>query len=213
MDNHTEFAMSVLDSNYLPTAEFVISEDKIEIEYSEHAEIEAPGTYVWIAERTECDPGFTDHIIVYIGEYGYTVKYRMQQHWASWPRTTRSNQKEPDHKKQKGDTIIKYLQMGYRVRVYSKPAQILHIPAPHPLRNHQTDVPDMLRIDNKSYEEASLLEAFHSYYGERPALNGTKGSKGTIITEGYNIASSEDALVESVATETETDKMIKELDD
>ena len=101
--------------------------------------------------------------------------------------------------------------MGYRVRVYSKPAQILHIPAPHPLRNHQTDVPDMLRIDNKSYEEASLLEAFHSYYGERPALNGTKGSKGTIITEGYNIASSEDALVEPVATEI--DELILELDD
>ena len=55
MDNHTEFAMSVMDSNYLPTAEFVLTEDKIEIEYSEHAEIESPGTYVWIAERTECD--------------------------------------------------------------------------------------------------------------------------------------------------------------
>ena len=187
MDNHTEFAMSILDSNYIPTAEFVLTDGVIEIEYSEHAEIEAPGTYVWVAERTECDPGFTDHVVIYIGEYGFTVKYRMHQHWSSWPRTTRSNQKEPEHKKQKGDTIIKYLQKGYRVKVYSKPAQILHIPAPHPLRDFQTDVPDMLRIDNKSYEEASLLEAFLQYYDCRPELNGTKGSKGTIISEGYNI--------------------------
>ena len=44
MDNHTEFAMSVMDSNYLPTAEFVLTDDKIEIEYSEHAEIETPGS-------------------------------------------------------------------------------------------------------------------------------------------------------------------------
>tara|TARA_B100000927_G_C16388797_1_gene438461 strand:+ start:295 stop:924 length:630 start_codon:yes stop_codon:yes gene_type:complete len=203
MDNHTEFAMSVMESNYLPTAEFVLTDGVIELEYSEHAEAESPGTYVWIAERTECEPGFTDHVVIYIGEYGFTIKYRMHQHWASWPRTTRSNQKEPDHKKQKGDTILKYLQAGYTVKIYSKPAQVVHLQAPHPLKGFQTDVPDMLRMDTKSYEEASLLEAFHSFYGCRPELNGTKGSKGTIITEGfdYNPASKGPGDVKPAAPE------------
>ena len=64
MDNHTEFAMSVMESNYLPTAEFVLTDGVIELEYSEHAEAESPGTYVWIAERTECEPGVSAKVRV-----------------------------------------------------------------------------------------------------------------------------------------------------
>tara|TARA_R110001592_G_scaffold17786_3_gene74415 strand:+ start:31738 stop:32301 length:564 start_codon:yes stop_codon:yes gene_type:complete len=186
MDNHTEFAVAVQDSNYLPTAEFTLTDDLIEVEYSEQAETEAPGTYVWVAERTECDPGFSEHTVIYIGEYGYTVKYRMNQHWSSWSNSTRSNQKMPEGKLQKGDIIKQYLQSGYTVKVYSKPSQVVHIPAPHPLRAFQTDVSDMLRLDTKSNDEAHLLEAFLQLYNNKPELNGTKGSKGYIITEGYN---------------------------
>ena len=87
----------------------------------------------------------------------------------------------------------------------------MHLQCPHPLRSQQTDVPDMLRADTKSYEEASLLETFIELYEQKPVLNGTKGSKGYIISEGYNYsASSEDALVEPVATEI--DELIMELD-
>ena len=183
--NHIDIVRDVKQSKYQPTAEFVLQDGLIEIEYQDGAHLENPGTYVWICEKGY-GPDLHQHVI-YIGEYGFTVKYRMHQHWSSWPRTTRSNQKEPDHKKQKGDTVKEWLEQGYTVKVYSKPAQIIHIPAPHPLTNMQTDVPDMLRIDNKSYEEASLLEAFLHYYDCRPLLNGTKGSKGTIISEGYDI--------------------------
>ena len=174
---HKDFVQDLIDSNYQNTANWILSDDLIEPEYLEGSEAESPGTYVWISDDSE---------VLYIGEYGFTVKYRMNQHWASWPRTTRSNQKEPDHKKQKGDIIYPHLKAGKSVKIFSKPAQIIHLQAPHPLRSSQTDVPDMLRIDTKSYEEASLLEAFINKYNGKPVLNGTKGSKGYIITEGYN---------------------------
>ena len=82
--------------------------------------------------------------------------------------------------------MIKHLTAGKSIQIYSKPATIIHLQCPHPLRSQQTDVPDMLRADTKSYEEASLLEAFINTYGYKPLLNGTKGSKGYIISEGYN---------------------------
>ena len=175
---HKEFIEDLKQSNYQNTADWILVDNLIEADYKQGAEAEAPGTYVWISDDTE---------VLYIGEYGYSVKYRMHQHWASWLRTTRSNQKEPDKKKQKGDIIFPHLKENKSVKIYSKPATIVHLQCPHPLRGHQTDVPDMLRIDTKSYEEASLIEAFTNLYDTKPVLNGTKGSKGTIIQEGYNI--------------------------
>ena len=175
---HTEYITDLLSSGYTNTANWILTpEGLIEPEYLAGALTETPGTYVWVSGDSE---------VLYIGEYGYYVKYRMNQHWSSWPRTTRSNQKEPEHKKQKGDTIIKHLQSGKSVKIYSKPASVVHIEAPHPLKSHQTDVPDMLRLDTKSNDEANLLSAFISVYNIKPLLNGTKGSKGHIISEGYN---------------------------
>ena len=200
---HNQFITDLLNSNYQNTANWILTDGLIEPEYLEGSEAESPGTYVWIADDKE---------VLYIGEYGYTIKYRMHQHWASWPRTTRSNQKEDSIKKQKGDIIFPHLKSGNSVKIYSKPATIVHLQCPHPLRSQQTDVPDMLRADTKSYEEASLLETFIELYEQKPVLNGTKGSKGYIISEGYNYsASSGDALVEPVATEI--DELILELDD
>ena len=142
---HTDFITDLINSNYQNTANWVLVDNLIEPEYLEGSEAESPGTYVWVADNKE---------VLYIGEYGFTVKYRMNQHWASWPRTTRSNQKEPDHKKQKGDIIYPHLKQGKTVKIFSKPATIVHLQCPHPLRSFQTDVPDMLRMDTKSYEEA-----------------------------------------------------------
>jgi hypothetical protein len=176
-ENHKQFITDLLDSNYQNTANWILSDGLIEPEYLDGSESDCPGTYVWVANGT----------VLYIGEYGFTVKYRMNQHWSSWPRTTRSNQKEPEHKTQKGDIIKQYLDNDAEVKIYSKPATIIHLQCPHPLRSHQTDVPDMLRADTKSYEEASLIEAFTGMYNYKPQLNGTKGSKGYIITEGHNI--------------------------
>ena len=192
---HKQFVSDLLNSNYQNTANWILSDDLIEPEYLEGSEAESPGTYVWIANDSE---------VLYIGEYGFTVKYRMNQHWASWPRTTRSNQKEPDAKKQKGDIIFPHLKSGNSVKILSKPATIVHLQCPHPLRSQQTDVPDMLRADTKSYEEASLLETFTELYEQKPVLNGTKGSKGHIISEGYNYsASSKGADVNLAAPETD----------
>ena len=175
---HTEYITDLQTSGYTNTANWILTpEGLIEPEYLAGAFTETPGTYVWVSDDSE---------VLYIGEYGYYVKYRMNQHWASWPRTTRSNQKEDDIKKQKGDVIYPHLKSGKSVKIYSKPATIVHLQCPHPLRSHQTDVPDMLRADTKSYEEASLLEAFINTYDTKPVLNGTKGSKGYIIQEGYN---------------------------
>jgi hypothetical protein len=178
---HKQFITDLLNSNYQNTGNWILTDNLIEAEYLEGSEAESPGTYVWVADDSE---------VLYIGEYGFTVKYRMHQHWSSWPRTTRSNQKEPEHKKQKGDVIYPHLKSGKSVKIYSKPATIVHLQCPHPLRSHQTDVPDMLRADTKSYEEASLLEAFINTYNTKPVLNGTKGSKGYIIQEGYNYGTS-----------------------
>ena len=72
------------------TDKSLLVDDLIEADYKQGAEAEAPGTYVWISDTSE---------VLNIGEYGYSVKYRMHQHWASWPRTTRSNQKEESIKK------------------------------------------------------------------------------------------------------------------
>jgi hypothetical protein len=44
----------------------------------------------------------------------------------------------------------------------------------------------MLRLDTKSNDEANLIDAFIKTYDTKPLLNGTKGSKGYIITEGYD---------------------------
>ena len=45
-------------------------------------------------------------------------------------------------------------------------------------------------LDTKSNDEANLLSAFISVYNSKPLLNGTKGSKGHIISEGYNYSAS-----------------------
>tara|TARA_R110000868_G_C10547498_1_gene735587 strand:- start:37 stop:588 length:552 start_codon:yes stop_codon:yes gene_type:complete len=178
-ENHVQFITDLLDSNYQNTANWILSDDLIEPEYLDGSEAESPGTYVWVANNT----------VLYIGEHGYSVRYRMNQHWRSWSKTTRNNPNRSmdESKHQKGDTVLEYLQTDATVKIYSKPAQVVHIQAPHPLRSHQTDFPDMLRLDTKSNDEANLIDAFVNMYNVKPALNGTKGSKGTIISEGYNI--------------------------
>jgi hypothetical protein len=92
----------------------------------------------------------------------------------------------PEGKMQKGDIILEHLESDKSVKIYSKPASVVHIEAPHPLKSHQTDVSDMLRLDTKSNDEANLIDAFIKTYDTKPLLNGTKGSKGYIITEGYD---------------------------
>ena len=174
---HTEYITDLLNSGYKNTANWILSDGLIEAEYLDGSEAESPGTYVWVSNDSE---------VLYIGEYGYYVKYRMNQHWSSWSRTTRSNQKMPEGKMQKGDIILEHLASSKSVKIYSKPASVVHIEAPHPLKSHQTDVSDMLRLDTKSNDEANLIDAFVKTYDSKPLLNGTKGSKGYIITEGYN---------------------------
>ena len=174
---HTEYITDLLNSGYKNTANWILSDGLIEAEYLDGSEAQSPGTYVWVSNDSE---------VLYIGEYGYYVKYRMNQHWSSWSRTTRSNQKMPEGKMQKGDIILEHLESDKSVKIYSKPASVVHIEAPHPLKSHQTDVSDMLRLDTKSNDEANLIDAFNKTYDTKPLLNGTKGSKGYIITEGYD---------------------------
>ena len=178
---HTEYITDLKDSGYTNTANWILSDGLIEAEYLDGSEAESPGTYVWVADDSE---------VLYIGEYGYYVKYRMNQHWSSWSKTTRSNQKMDESKLQKGDIILEHLMAGKSVKIYSKPASVVHIEAPHPLKSHQTDVPDMLRLDTKSNDEANLIDAFIKTYNSKPELNGTKGSRGYIISEGYNYSAS-----------------------
>ena len=184
--NHIEMVRDLKESKYIPLIEFVLEDGLIEpVQLSDEAKVDRPGTYVWVCEKG-WGPDHHQHVL-YIGEHGNDLWKRIaNQHWRSWTNTTRSNVKNvPD--KQKGDEIIEWLKKGYTVKVYNKPSAILHYPSPHPLRSFQTDVPDMLRMDNKSYEEASLIESFVHYYGVKPKLNGTIGSKGIIISEGYDI--------------------------
>jgi hypothetical protein len=178
---HTEYITDLKDSGYTNTANWILTDGLIEAEYLDGSEAESPGTYVWVADDSE---------VLYIGEYGYYVKYRMNQHWSSWSKTTRSNQKMDESKLQKGDIILEHLMAGKSVKIYSKPASVVHIEAPHPLKSHQTDVPDMLRLDTKSNDEANLIDAFIKTYNSKPELNGTKGSRGYIISEGYNYSAS-----------------------
>lgn len=201
---HTEYITDVINSGYKNTANWIIHDytGRIVPEYLDGSDINTPGTYVWVSDNSSEFHQSQINEVLYIGEYGFTVKDRMEQHWRSWPRTTRSNQKQPEDKPQKGDIIMEHLEAGKTVKIYSKPAPVVHIQTPHPLKGHQTDVPDMLRLDTKSNDEANLLDAFIKTYGTKPQLNGTKGSKGFIITEGYNYsASMPEADVNSVAPE------------
>ena len=196
---HTEYITDVINSGYKNSANWIIYDytSRIVPEYLDGSDVNSPGTYVWVAGDT----------VLYIGEYGTTVKDRMEQHWRSWPRTTRSNQKQPEDKPQKGDTIMEYLEAGKTVKIYSKAAPVVHIQTPHPLKGHQTDVPDMLRLDTKSNQEANLMKAFKKMYPEqkKPILNKTMGTLGYIISEGYNYsASMPEADVNSVAPENHT---------
>ena len=195
MNNHKEYITDLINSGYKNTANWILSDlDLIEAEYLDGSEAECPGTYVWVSNDSE---------VLYIGEYGYYVKYRMNQHWSSWSKTTRSNQKMDESKLQKGDIIMEHLSEGKSVKIYSKPASVVHIESPHPLVNFRTDVPNMLRLDTKSDDEAHLIEAFQSLYTVKPQLNGTKGSKGYIVSEGYNYpASSTTVDVKLAAPET-----------